>query len=238
MGMVQRKKPLEAAEKFIQEKFPHCQGALLAGSVVRGEATATSDLDIVIFDKTLPSSYRESLVFLEWPIEIFVHNLTSYQYYFDLDCKEATPSMPKMVSEGIVIRDEGIINSIKDEANAILQRGPEKWSDETIRTKRYFITDVLDDFEGCQNRGEGIFIANTLARLTHEFVLRTNGRWIGESKWIIRALKQFNEPFTDEFVQAFDDYYTSGNKNNIVRLIDKVLEPYGGRLFDGFSLGK
>ncbi|HER2162506.1 TPA: nucleotidyltransferase domain-containing protein [Streptococcus pyogenes] len=58
--------------------FPNCQGALLAGSVVRGEATETSDLDIVVFDKNLSSPYRESLIAFSWAIEVFVNNLTSY----------------------------------------------------------------------------------------------------------------------------------------------------------------
>ena len=54
--------PLEAARKFIDQNFPDCDGALLAGIAVRGEATATSDLDIVVFDSKVPTSYRESLI--------------------------------------------------------------------------------------------------------------------------------------------------------------------------------
>ncbi|CAM4004289.1 nucleotidyltransferase domain-containing protein [Lederbergia lenta] len=238
MGKTNRLKPIEAAKSFILYNYPNCQGALLAGSVVRGEATETSDLDIVIFDQSLDSSYRESFIEFGWPIEIFVHNLTSYKHFFEMDCKVAKPSMPRMVSEGIVLIDDGIIDSIREEANDILMKGPEKWSQETIKTKQYFISDALDDFLGSNNRAEDICIASTLAELVHEFVLRTNGQWIGASKWIIRALKQFDENFTEAFVEAFEDFYRTGNKNKIVKLIDEVLDPYGGRLFAGFSLGK
>ncbi|MBS4200903.1 nucleotidyltransferase domain-containing protein [Bacillus sp. FJAT-49732] len=230
--------PIQAATQFIAEQFPNCQGAVLGGSVVRGEATETSDLDIVIFDESLQSSFRESLTAFGWPIEIFVHNLFSYRYFFEMDCKDAIPTMPRMVSEGIVIKDEGIIQSIKQEAIALLSHGPEKWSDETIIEKRYFITDVLDDFIGSKIRAEEIFIANTLANLVHEFVLRINGHWIGSSKWIVRALKIYDEKFAQEFVDAFDKFYQSGEKDNIIAIVDKVLEPYGGRLFDGFLLGE
>lgn len=55
-------KPIEAATLFVIRIYPQCQGAILAGSVVRGEATDTSDLDIVIFDNKISSSYRESLI--------------------------------------------------------------------------------------------------------------------------------------------------------------------------------
>lgn len=93
---------------------PCCQGALLAGSAVRGQETDTSDLDIVVFDQDIPFSYRESLIDFGWPIEIFVHNLASYKHFFDLDSKHAKPSMPRMVWEGIVLRDEGILEASKN----------------------------------------------------------------------------------------------------------------------------
>ncbi|HZH58233.1 MAG TPA: nucleotidyltransferase domain-containing protein [Metabacillus sp.] len=235
---MKRLDPIVAAKQFIDKNFSNCQGAILAGSVVRGEATETSDLDIVIFDKKLTSSYRESMFDFGWAIEVFVHNLTSYKYFIEMDCKSAKPSMPRMISEGIILRDEGILESIKKEAKDIIEKGPEIWSEEIVSTKRYFITDALDDFLGSNNRAEEIFIANRIAELVHEFVLRTNRQWIGSSKWIIRALNQYDEKFTEEFVEAFNAFYKTGEKNKVVQLVDKVLDPHGGRLFDGFSLGK
>lgn len=91
--MVKRIDPIVAAEQFIDKHFLNCQGALLAGSVVRGEATETSDLDIVIFDKGLTSSYRESMIDFGWPVEVYAHNLTSYKYFIEMDCKAAKPSI-------------------------------------------------------------------------------------------------------------------------------------------------
>ncbi|MGM9967360.1 MAG: nucleotidyltransferase domain-containing protein [Rummeliibacillus sp.] len=231
-------KPVEAASLFIDEFFPQCQGAILAGSVVRGEATDTSDLDIVIFDNKICASYRESLIQFGWPIEVFVHNLTSYQSYFDSDVERARPSLPRMVAEGIILKDEGIIESIKLEAIKLLDKGPAEWSIETINFKRYFLTDTLDDFIGCTNRAEELFIANHLAELASEFVLRTNRQWIGSSKWIVRALKQYDQKFTNRFMDAFDGFYRTGEKENVIKIVEEILVPFGGTLFEGFSLGK
>ncbi|WP_163102115.1 nucleotidyltransferase domain-containing protein [Peribacillus alkalitolerans] len=230
--------PKDAALAFINKYFPNCQGALLAGSVVRGEATVTSDLDIIIFDKSIASSYREALIEFGWPIEVFVHNLHSYKVFFESDYKRARPSKQKMISEGIILKDEGILEVIKNEATQLLNEGPEVWSEETIRVKRYFITDTLDDLIGSNKREEEIFIANTLAELLQEFVLRSNKQWIGSSKWIYRALKQFDPDFAGVFVETFDVFYRTGNKQLIIELVDKVLQPHGGRLFHGFTSGK
>lgn len=60
--MIPKLEPIVAAKTFVTTHFSHCRAALLAGSVVCGEATATSDLDIVIFDDTLVSPFRESFI--------------------------------------------------------------------------------------------------------------------------------------------------------------------------------
>ncbi|WLD94586.1 nucleotidyltransferase domain-containing protein [Alkalihalobacillus sp. AL-G] len=233
-----RPEPLEAAELFVQKKFPNCQRALLAGSAARNELTETSDLDIVIFDNGIPSSYRESLIEFDWPIEVFAHNLTSYKTIFRSDFKRARPSMQRMVSEGLTLKDDGRMNEIKAEAKRILDDGPEKWSKDTIMTKRYFITDAVDDLIGATNRAEELFIVNTLADLLHEFILRTNGCWLGSSKWVIRELTKFNSELATCYFQALDTYYKTSDKTKLIDFTDDVLAPFGGRLFDGFTIGR
>lgn len=229
---------IEAATLFIQDHFPFCQAALLGGSVVRGEETSTSDLDIVVLLEDLTSEYRESLIAHGWPIEVFVHNSETIRHYFEMDRKRARPSLPRMVSEGIPILDHPIIPVLKEEANKLLRDGPPIWAPETVNMKRYFLSDAIDDFIGSPHRGESLFIANSIAESLHEFVLRTNGHWIGKSKWIIRALNEFDPTFTQEFIQVFEEYYAYGEKESIIKLADSVLDAHGGRLFEGFSIGK
>ena len=72
--------------------------------------------------------------------------------------------------------------------------------------KRYFITDALDDFIGATKREEELFIANLLADLVHEYVLRVNGMWLGNSKWFIRVLRRYDEQYADQFVASFDHF--------------------------------
>lgn len=238
MVLTEKIPPLEAAKKVVQKYYPQCHCALLAGSVVRGEATATSDLDIIVFDTQVKDSYRESFIDFGWPIEAFVHNLTSYKTFFKGDVERVRPSLPRMIFEGQVIKNSEMIASIKEEARQILENGPAEWSAQTIDMKRYFLTDTLDDFIGSTNRGEAIFIANTIGELASEFILRTNKRWIGTSKWTIRALKQFDEQLAKDFVEAFELFYRENQKDGIVQLVDRLLAPFGGRLFEGFAVGK
>ncbi|KHE72126.1 nucleotidyltransferase domain-containing protein, partial [Halobacillus sp. BBL2006] len=226
--MKERPEAMNAARIFVNKFFPDCQGALLSGSVVRGEATKTSDLDIVIFDDKISSSYRESSYEYGWAIEVFVHNFSSYKEFFDSDIERARPSMPRMVSEGVVLKEDRRIEALKQEAIQILDEGPKPWTEEDIRLKRYFLTDTLDDFIGSADRAEGIFIAQALSEQTAEFVLRTNRQWAGSSKWWVRALLQFDKELTQRLIGAFDHYYRMNEKEEVIEMVDEVLHPYGG----------
>lgn len=226
------------AQELVRTKCLSCEAAFLAGSVVRGEETATSDLDVVVFDSSVTASYRESFIYKEWPIEWYVHNLSSYQAFYKSDCERARPSLPKMVSEGYILCDTGMARELQEEANILLKKGPEPWSEDDVTLKRYFLTDVFDDFIGATDRGEEMCCAAALADQVHEFILRTNQQWIGSSKWMVRALRKYDPKVAERFVQVFDHYYQTREKEAVISFVNDVLQPYGGRLFDGFSLGK
>ncbi|MFQ3543998.1 nucleotidyltransferase domain-containing protein [Halobacillus rhizosphaerae] len=234
----QRLEPYLAACRFVEENYPDCTGALLAGSVVRGQTTETSDLDIVIFDQQVETSYRESRIECQWPVEVFVHNLTSYRHFFKSDCARGRPSLPRMVAEGKVISGEEYLTDIKKEAERLLAMGPAPWDYQTIESKRYFLTDTLEDVIGATEAGEELFAVNTLAELLSEFILRTNQQWTGTSKWLARSLRDYDKGLAQQFINLFDHYYRCREKGPLIDFTDQVLKPYGGRLFAGFSRGK
>lgn len=52
------------------------------------------------------------------------------------------------------------------------------------------------------------------------------------------ALKEFDEEFANYFFASFESFYRDGDKSKVVQVVDDVLQPYGGRLFEGFAMGK
>lgn len=228
--------PIEAARNFIQTEFPNCVGAILSGSVTRGEETATSDLDIILFENHT-YAYRESLIKYDWMIEVFVYDFESYRPFFESDVKRARPTLPRMIAEGIMIKNHPEIEKIVKLAKYTLLEGPSKWDEKTIEIQQYFLSDILDDFIGSNHRNECICIAANLLDRLHEFILRTNNHWIGSSKWIYRELNDFNPELTKEIFSAFHDFYETGEKKNVIHVIETVLEPFGGKRFEGFRLG-
>lgn len=93
-----RKTAEVTAADLINSHFPppDCLAAFLAGSVVRGETTCTSDPDLVIISATVTCFYRASFVEFGWPIETFVHRGNAWLEYFAIDAARRRPALPMM----------------------------------------------------------------------------------------------------------------------------------------------
>ena len=229
--------PIEAAEALIGQHFPDCLVAFLAGSVIRGEGTSTSDLDVVVITEHRDAPFRQSLVEFGWPIEVFVHNRQSLDLYFAKDVERRRPALVRMCEEGIVIRDiNGLASQIKEQAREILERGPEPVAPDQLRAERYALTDLLDDFVGCAERQQGVFIANDLAVAACDLILDHHGEWLGRGKWLSRRLRQFDAHLADHLQRALEDYFRHDRKTELIEFAEDALALEGGRLFDGYYL--
>lgn len=233
-----RLKPMNAAENFIKLHFPNCSAALLSGSASRGEHKENSDLDIVIIDQTLPSAYRESFFEFGWRIEAFLHTRDSISQAFERDRIRGRSTLPNMCASGLVLRDDGIVLTLKKEAQKLLDEGPVLLTPEEIRNSRYFLTDLLDDFIDADRYDEALITMNTLSLQIAEFVLRANGQWIGRGKGLVRVLRKFSEPLCEKYISAISVFSSTKDKQPFIKFAYDMLEPYGGPLFEGFSMGK
>jgi hypothetical protein len=233
-----RPAPFEASKQFINKYFPECHVAVLAGSAARGNHTVTSDLDIVIIDNTQTNDYRESFVDFGWRIEAFVYKGTSYRDRFSADRKNARPVLACMLIEGIVIKDNGSVASIKQEAQKFLINGPEPLTKEFINASRYFMFDLLDDFKDSASYEEALMTLSTISIQFSDFILRVNGQWSGRGKTATRALFQYDKDLAQNFFDTLSQYYQYQNKEPFIRFVDDFYKSHGGPLFEGFSMGK
>lgn len=227
--------PIESSKKFIEEAFPHCSAAFLAGSSIRGEANEYSDLDMVIIDDSISVPYRKIFSAYPYPIEVFVFSRLTYQDFFLENYKKAIPTLHRLCSRAVIIKDQGQAVKIQNEASNLLQKGPQPWLLDDMNLARFEITDNLRDLMGSDDYVENIMTMTKLAERIPHFILRVNEMWVGEGKWLLRELKAFDERFYDEWVEGIMAFYQKNDKRKVIRLVDKVLEPYGGRLFEGFS---
>jgi predicted nucleotidyltransferase len=227
----------EAAERFIRAQFPHCEGAVLAGSVAQGGATKSSDLDLVIFDETQELAFRRTYRAYGWVIEAFVLTRDSYRYFFDVAIESALPSLLRMCACGIPLTGQAAIADILEEARQDFLAGPLAWSPEELNRARYELTETAADLSGIRNRAEGLFVAAELARQLAVFALRTHRCWLGAGKWLIRGLTDTDAEAGGRLIAALEAYCRKDSRVELLRLTEEWLAPHGGWLDEGYFEG-
>ena len=228
---------IEITNEILQTKYPSAEFAFLAGSIVRGEGTQFSDLDIVIIYKELPNAFRESFYFRKFPVETFVHTPETLNYFiFDFDRPSTVGSLARMVSEGIEApKKSELSEKLKRLANEYLAYPP-KISEDEKRNICCRITDLVDDIRAPRSKEELTASATVLYTLLADFYFRANGFWSAKSKSIPRNLQKINPKLRQKFRASFEELFVAGKPEKVIELAEELLEPHGGFMFDGLRL--
>lgn len=229
---------VQITNRIQQEKYPKSKVIFLAGSVVRGEATASSDLDLVVVYDKLPNAYRESFIFENWPVEAFVHDPETLEFFFKkVDRPSGVPSLPSMVTEGLVIPETSAFTSdLKKMANDVLLKGPPKWGESEIKNSRYHITDLIEDLKTPRSIQEMYATGTQLYSALANFYFRSQNKWSAGGKSIPRALAKDNAEFSKQYLHSFDELFANKQIDQVLTLAAHILEDYGGYLFEGHRL--
>ncbi|NIK60154.1 nucleotidyltransferase domain-containing protein [Kribbella shirazensis] len=226
---------MDLARQLVQELYPDARAAWLGGSVVRGDAGPTSDLDITVLLDGPPAPRRTSLEYGGWPVELFVHTEKSLRHFADKDQARRQPTMMRLVGESVVLVDiDGSGARLQQEFLAEVAAGPEPLSADELRQLRYGITDLLDDLAGAAGDVR-LAVTSVLWQEAARLLLTGAGHWSGTGKGLLRELTAYDVAHgTDHATALLDGVRASDNR--IVAAVDRILAPHGGRLFAGFEL--
>ncbi len=229
---------LPTVAALLRTHFPGADCVLLAGSLVRGQATATSDLDLVVLHARVDHAHRESLHCDGWPVEAFVHDLETLHHFFvEVDRPTGVAPLASMVVEGLEVPGPTpLAAAAKALARRVLAGGPPVLDDAALRQRRYFVSDVADDLRAPRPHAEVLGAATSLYQQLADLYLRSRGRWSARAKTIPRALTAVDAAFAARFVAGFDALVVRAELGPVQDLVDEVLAPLGGRLFQGFRM--
>ena len=227
--------PIEAARGIFRERYEGAHVLFLAGSVMRGDATPTSDLDIVVVYERLPNAYREAFTFEGWPVEAFVHDAETVERFFEADRTRGLPAMLSMVLEGVEIPEAGEFSAgLKRRAAEIFEAGPPPLEEDEMHLRRFRLTDWVDDMRHPRSPEELVATGAYLYGDAADFFFRSRNLWSSHSKTIPRRLREADTDFAETFLLAFDALFVEKNNAPAIALIAEMLAPFGGLLFDGF----
>lgn len=230
--------PGTVLEQLCKHRYSTAKAVFWTGSVVHGKATERSDLDIVVVFEHLPHAYREAFAYEGWKVDAFVHDFSTLRYFFEkIDKTSGILALPKMVLEGIEITPSSPFSKeIKALARATLEAGPPPWSQAEMDKERFFITDKLDDILSPANHAEQTASLAWLYEALANFYFRAQGKWRASGKSIIRYLENDNPTLATFFTEAFENAFCLRDTTKLEALVNQVLSPYGGLLWEGFHL--
>ena len=236
--VVTREAAIDAARKIGRQRYPDAGVAFAAGSIVRGEGTPHSDLDLVVVYQRLASAYRESFVFDGLPVEAFVHDPETLHYFFiDVDRTSGVPSLAQMVADGVEVPEPtGLSAAVKALAASVLAGGPPPLTADDERKLRYAVTDLIDDIRSPRSTDELTASGGRLHGELANYALRARGRWSARGKSIPRALAAADPDLAERYSRAFADLFERRDPAGAIALAEDLLGPAGGLLFDGYRL--
>ncbi len=204
-----------------------------SGSVSRNAGTETSDLDLVVIFDRVSNAYREAFVFDGWPVDVFVHDPETLQYFYEqVDGPSFIPALPQMLADGVQFpKGSDFGKSLQKDAQKFLDKGPVV-TENNLYMRRFHITDLLDDLKSVTLHHEKMGILCYLYEKLGEFYLLSNRQWIGHGKQLTKKLETFNPHMAHKFEKSF---FLSSDWQEISNLTFEILEPYGGLLWDGFK---
>jgi hypothetical protein len=230
--------PLLTINKLIKDRYSDAKAVFWSGSVSTNTGTIASDLDLdlVIIYESVPAAYREAFIYNEWPIDAFIHDISTLRYFFEESRSgNGISGLIHMILNGRLVTESNIFSeNILFIAKEMFNEGPVEWKQEEIDRERFLITDALDDIKYTFSRDEQIASAAWLLEALGQFYLRSKNKWSASGKSIIRYLKNDNRELAFEFTQAFTGLFQTGHSDALELLVKKILEPYGGLFWHGF----
>lgn len=167
-----------AARALVTEWFPDARCAWLGGSIVLGQGTPGSDLDITVLLPGPPAPFRDSRRFDGWPVELFVHTESSLAHYVDREVASGRPTLARLVGRSRVLVDaDGSGAGWQARCAELLDAGPPELDPETHSSLRYAVTDLLDDLVHARSPHEALVTAALLADEAVRLLLAGERHW-------------------------------------------------------------
>ena len=127
---------------FVQAEWSPL-GVIVSGSIVRGEAGPTSDLDVFVVHGGA-WRLRAQRRFAGVPAELFVNPAAQVRRYFANEHADGRPSTAHMFATGEVLVPDPVIDELVREARDWLAR-PVVLGPAQLAARRYLAVDLIDD---------------------------------------------------------------------------------------------
>lgn len=181
------------------------QGLLVTGSIVRGEAHAGSDLDLVVL---WPRAGRQRVQrwFAGVPAEVFANSAAWLMHSVTSEALGGRPVMAHMLATGVVLRDDDTaLARVAAEAARLLRGGPQMSARE-LEARRYFavgsVEDALDLLP--TDGGDARLLVHRAVDAMLGYAFLARGRFLPPAKLRLAELRALDPGAADSLLAVLD----------------------------------
>jgi len=203
--------------------LPETDAVLFFGSVQRGEGKATSDLDFYVVTSG-QEYWRAGRVVDGVQVELFFNPAPKMRER--LEGGDAV-AIHAFATGELLLDCSGVCAALAARAHELWQKGPRPLSPWQEATWRYRLTDLAEDIEDVPPRSpEARLLAGLLVPQALEALCALNRVWGDKPKRLLARIRELDPELAD-MAAAF---YGTSDPAVAVRIADRVLEPFGGRI--------
>lgn len=218
------------ARRFVERRFPEADTALIAGSTVRGERTATSDIDLLVFGPPEmlgpdEDSRAATYAFEGQVFEVFAYAHEAFERWVERDLAAHRPVLLNMLIEGRAVRGGARLEQLRAPWKPVRAAGP-RVDPHELDMRRYIVTDVLDDLRDATDPLERNVLAALLFDRLGQLLLLHHGRWLATGKHLPRAMRSWHAERTARLAEPL----LAGDHHGFAAAAEAELDALGGRL--------
>lgn len=181
------------------------QGVLVTGSIVRGEAHAGSDLDLVVLWPR-PGRRRMQRWFAGVPAEVFANSAAWLAHSTATEARNGRPVMAHMLATGVVLHDgDGLLANLVANAARLLREGLQMPTPELER-RRYFAACAVEDALDLapDNGGDARLLGDRAVEAMLEYAFLARGNFLPRAKVRLAALREVDPGAADALLAVLD----------------------------------
>ncbi|MFJ5090898.1 nucleotidyltransferase domain-containing protein [Streptomyces sp. NPDC088674] len=226
---------VDQARRLVRTRFPEALGAVLGGSAAAGRAGPLSDLDLAVLVPDTAVTLRETVRHEGRVAELFVHTRAGLGELFAADRASRRPVLPYLYAQGLVLLDrEGAAGEARALAVALLDEGPPPLPAASVETRRYGLTDALDDLADVRDRHERLALGGYVFGAAAELLCDHRRAWTAGGKWLPRRLRVADPERGGALLDAHLRLCADDEAGPLVEAAGAVLALVGGPLREGY----
>ncbi|MBT2406544.1 MULTISPECIES: nucleotidyltransferase domain-containing protein [unclassified Streptomyces] len=227
--------PIDLARRLVQDRFPDAHAVILGGSTAMGRATASSDLDLAVLVGDDGETCRETLRVEGRLVELFIHTRAGLAELFAADVASRRAVLQSVYATGLVLVDlDGAAGQARALAEADLRGGPPALEPAAVETKRYGLTDAVDDLGDAGDPIERLAVAGVVVNAAADLLFDHHRAWVGGGKWLPRRLLEADGEHGGALLDGHRHLCETGDPASLIDAAARILDLVGGPLREGY----